>query len=474
MSNDLQSELRFGNKSAEVIVRTDERYGSDGLFQGPRGWSFWNGLEDARPIQNPNFWPDFQSTYFLFQMELPAGSVLTQRFEFPRVRYMQYALYKGEEGTFVSTGEYASGAQLEPDEGSTNPYRVGADPQVEKRDCTIRIVAEDPPADPASRPRNTLYAGRDEGVFLGVVRLYLSSRGWDGTGWGPANGPSAAPPFRYDCTLEDGTRLTPDEIADRFARPFSGAVDPLMTPEQWVALVNAEDNDPALASASAPARVDSQWEKYWNFKYSVVGAFKTPEDRAEIPYATAIDGGGDPTTQYFILHLSREFGPVYVMRGTMPTFPDTFAGGLATVPETQMKYMSIATGEAAPSGQLFDGICDMQIPLDPERNYTIVVSRPEDRPANATTENGIAWLEWPARGEGIEHPANRKNFAMMMMRIMATNPTWKERPDNITVAGTEEEVMGPYFPRGEYLDKAGFEALGSAAAIHPEGGPYTR
>jgi hypothetical protein len=41
----------------------------------------------------------------------------------------------------------------------------------------------------------------------------------------------------------------------------------------------------------------------------------------------------------------------------------------------------------------------MQMPLDKDGNYTIVYSRKEDRPANATAENGVAWIEWSPRGE---------------------------------------------------------------------------
>jgi hypothetical protein len=33
---------RFGDKSLENFIRTDQRYGHDGLFQGPRGWGYWN------------------------------------------------------------------------------------------------------------------------------------------------------------------------------------------------------------------------------------------------------------------------------------------------------------------------------------------------------------------------------------------------------------------------------------------------
>jgi hypothetical protein len=93
-------------------------------------------------------------------------------------------------------------------------------------------------------------------------------------------------------------------------------------------------------------------------------------------------------------------------------------------------------------------------------NDTIVVSRPDDRPRNATEEHGIAWLNWGTRGEGLEDPRNRVDFGMLIMRIMACNPSWADSPAKIEQPSTEEAIMGPYFPRGEYTDKASFEANG--------------
>ncbi len=49
---------------------------------------------------------------------------------------------------------------------------------------------------------------------------------------------------------------------------------------------------------------------------------------------------------------------------------------------------------------------------------------------------------------------------MLMLRIMANNPGWAESPDHVTKPGMEEAVMGPYLPKGEYTDKATFEASG--------------
>ena len=49
---------RYGDLSLGAVVRTDERYGHDGLIQGPRGWDYWNLLEKPKDYQNPNLWPD--------------------------------------------------------------------------------------------------------------------------------------------------------------------------------------------------------------------------------------------------------------------------------------------------------------------------------------------------------------------------------------------------------------------------------
>lgn len=148
----------------------------------------------------------------------------------------------------------------------------------------------------------------------------------------------------------------------------------------------------------------------------------------------------------------------------MPTFPDTYAGkdgrGAATTQEAQTQYWSLVSCESVVTGQVVDGLTDFQVPLDKDRNYTIVVSRPEDRPRNVTKENGMAWVKWSPRGEGIDGPENRADFGMLVLRIMGNSPNWKERPDNITKPGTEEAVMGPYFPRGYYTTKAEFESKG--------------
>jgi hypothetical protein len=117
--------------------------------------------------------------------------------------------------------------------------------------------------------------------------------------------------------------------------------------------------------------------------------------------------------------------------------------------------------EAPPSGMGTDALSDMQVPLDADRGYTIVICRPEDRPANATDENGVAWMDWGTKGEGLDDKHNRTDFGLVLFRFMYNNPSWPHDPDKISEPGTEAEIMGPYFPRLSYTDKADFEAGGA-------------
>jgi hypothetical protein len=450
---------RYGDLSLGAVIRTDERYNKDGLFQGPRGWAYWNYLENPKAYQNPNLWPDKRPTYFFGQLAMPAGSSLTIRGRFPYARYFKFSLYQYERNTFVAVaGGSLAGYDIEPDSGSSNPYRVGADRLVKNRNFTLHVLAEAVPGNAADRAKNTIYVGREGKELMAGFRIYLTDEGYDGAGWGPADVPSLdGPGINYEGKLADGTRLSAEEVVKRFSRPMGSAPPPL-TVDEWYALVNAKDNDPTLTPDTAPARREPRWEMFRGMRYSVQGAFKTPEERAKMPLQKEMEGGGDPTTAYMVAYLSRKFGPLYVFRARMPTFPNTYAG-TRIMPDGQVKYWSVVSVASAPSGELWDGLFDMQLPLDEKGYYTIVVSRPEDRPKNATKENHVAWMDW-GPGEGLAGPRNRKDWGMLIMRYMVCRPDWKNSPENATKPGSDAEVMGEYYPRGYYTTKERFEADG--------------
>lgn len=447
--------FRPGGKTREIVLETDEKFGNDGLWLGPRGRDYGELLPNPKPYQYANLYPDPNSTYFFCQLDMPEGSEFTIRGQYPHCRYFQVALYLAdpEMGGFTATGEKFVDHFIEPDPGSVNPFVPGADRTVENRDYTLRILREDIPEDDADREPNTLYASR-EGEFQAVYRVYQPDQGYLGD--------AGAGLPTYTATLADGTEMSSEEVREQFNRPMLAGIAPGMPVEQWRALLNSPDNDPELEPETTPARNPPLLNRYFNNAFNIVGVFKSEEARRQMDVDVATGFGGDPETLFLMGYLSRGFGPVLVIRGKMPMYPDNYFGddgnGLDVMSDWETRYMSLVVSEAPPSGRGTDGISDFQIPLDDDRNYTVVVSREEDRPANATDEHGVAWVDWGHRGEGIDDELNREDFALILFRFMHNNPDWAHDPDKILEPGTEEKIMGPYFPKLSYTDKETFEA----------------
>lgn len=306
------------------------------------------------------------------------------------------------------------------------------------------------------REPNTLYAGA-EGQIQMCLRFYLPDLGRDATG-------DVGLPD-YEGVAAEGVPMSAADVRQHWNQPMSEGIASGMTLEQWLALRDAPDNDPALDSASIPARNPPVMERFLNNDYNFIGVFKSPAQRARISHRMETGFGGSSNITYMFCWISRTFGPVLVLRGKMPKYPATIAlgsdQGLEAMTDWEARYWSIVIGEAPPSGLSNDGLSDFQVPLDQDGNYTIVVSRGEDRPANATEQNGVAWMEWSDRGEGLDDPSNRPDFGMLIIRFQHTNPDWEYSPAQVLEPGTEEQLMGPYYPQGEYMDKATFEAKGA-------------
>ena len=74
-------------------------------------------------------------------------------------------------------------------------------------------------------------------------------------------------------------------------------------------------------------------------------------------------------------------------------------------PRPRPSTVSVVSCEAAPSGQIVDGLTDMQIPLDADGDYTIVYSRTEDRPANATQRTASPGSSGARAAKGLDDAA---------------------------------------------------------------------
>ena len=430
-----------------LAVETNAKYGHDCFWAPPKGMDYAN-LPGALPIQKPNLYPDIGSTYFVAQYALPAGASLTFHGTYGHERYMSWTMF-GRPGTLgqIVSADHLRDFQIRPDSGSTNPFVVGNRRDARKRRYTLHVVSG---PIPEQRAPNTIYTqATDPATRLGMsIRNYLPDRGRDGTG--DAGLPKLA------LNLADGTKLQ-GAAACAQLDPIENVSTSTFPVGLWKSLV-ASAPDPVNAPAADPPR----WERFWNATYSVAGTFiADPAERAAT-YPPEDVGGfqSNPDTRYLTAPISRRFGPITTVEGKMPRFPVTLPDNARWRPAGyQLRYWSLCTGSSPVTGLGYDCVYDQQVPLRKHRRYTIAIGRPADRPANARVACGYRWINF-GKGESYPDPASRDWVDTLYMRFMAAEESWRRAPQQVTEPGTEQQVMGPYFPTSHYMSKSGFRRLG--------------
>ena len=97
--------------------------------------------------------------------------------EFPHMRHWSFVTYT-EEGV---PRDGINDIEIEPDAGSSNPFRAGVRRDVEPRRYTITIVNGTPPN--PRRAGNTVYTLAEPGAAIGMhMRNYVPDRSIDWTG----------------------------------------------------------------------------------------------------------------------------------------------------------------------------------------------------------------------------------------------------------------------------------------------------
>jgi hypothetical protein len=359
---------------------------------------------------------------------------------------MSYTMFKPVGGNQIGPGDNLRDEEIVPDPGSTNPFVHPHRRDVKRRSYTVHVVSGPVPEQPAA---NTLYTGQtDPAARLGMsMRNYLPDKGRDGTG-------GAGLP-ELTLNLADGTQLTGD-AACAALQPTEDRSTSTFPQEAWKSFV-ASSADPVNAPAVNPPK----WERFWNALYSVAGIFIDDPALRAATYPPTDSGGfqSNPDTRYLTAQISLNFGKVLTVSGKLPRFPRTLPRSKRWPSDYQVRYWSLCTGSSPVTGLGYNCVYDQQVPLGKHRRYTLVISRAADRPRNATAKCGYRWLSF-GQGENYPDPAARDYIDVLYMRFMAAEPGWAEAPQRVTVPGTEQQVMGSYFPRSKYWSTAGFEKLG--------------
>jgi hypothetical protein len=166
-------------------------------------------------------------------------------------------------------------------------------------------------------------------------------------------------------------------------------------------------------------------------------------------------------------------GMVAVLTGKLPTFPST-KNGESIMNAAQVRYWSIIGIDQDPFSPLpattAHAITDDEVSIDANRNYVIAYSRMVDKPNNASTANGVSWVDWGTQSDlGVlmrwvcVAPDWYFPLAPHENNIDYKHSSWSSPSYDSTLLGVNwrNGFMKCYLPRVHYMTKAEFEALGS-------------
>lgn len=410
----------------------------------PTAGCFWTGPFTADNEKTNTAYPGTEITYWGAKFRTPAGAVLKLRGQFPHARYSSLNAYESSGGT--PTGSVAD-RQIKPDRGSVNTSIPGRDRQAKKRSWTVRVLGTPAPPKPA---RNTLYAAPSSEAYQDIIyRVYVSDKGRNRAG-----GVRIPTP---ELTLADGTVLTGKALCAALNSNHDYKANNV--PEGvYNVLVNWAGKDPA----TNPATADFSFVKFFNLPLSLA-RYKTEAEFDAAWQANPNEVGtlyANNDARYMTGAFSTRFGKVLVLKGSMPTTPKTYAGQ-RRARAAQLVEWDMCTLESVATTRTHRCLFDEQVPLKGKlRRYTIVISKAEDRPKNATRKCGVAFLPADPDGDGM----GRKDAGLLLTRNVIPAAGFKHSIQKVTTPYNAAQIMGRYYPRGSYTSKADFQKLGCPKA----------
>ncbi len=380
--------------------------------------------------------PDSGTAYWTARYTTPPGATLRLKGRFAHARYQSLASYgSATKGAVDSLNDIST----RPDRGSKNPYRRGADRDVKRRSYKVTVSTDPPPADPAQRVPNTLYAGAGRPDQELIYRLYVPDRGRNVTG-----GVGLPVPV---LTLADGTVLRGQGLCSTVGSAGNLLESSQLPLDRYLSLRDQPGKPPTFPASNPP-----RFGAFYSTAYTISCVYQGICD------SHPTRGGGQYSNldnQYVGSYLNREFGPVLVLTGKMPKTPRTHRGE-SRMEKGQLRYWSMCQNESLYTTAGAGCLYDEQVPLTKRRRYTIVTSRSSDRPKNARKRCGVGFIPWPANGDGAGH----SDDALLLVRNMLPSPGFHRAVQDTRVPGDERAVMGPYLPTGTYMTKRQFEARG--------------
>lgn len=343
----------------------------------------------------------------------PGGKAVF-RGQYPKTRYFAYHPNDMDLNNLKTLRD----EDLEPDEGSVNPFRQAVSP-VSRNFYTATLVFGPTPAKPEP---NTSYVGvRKDGVtdnkfLINLLRLYHVDAG-NGSGSGEVPLPSLS---IYDA---DGELVTHFDECEMF-----GPGKRLMKTEQVYPSLPVIDHRP-----TNPA--------HW----STSSNFQAPSDTL-----------ANADVQYLSTTYTERFGELFVTRAKFLTAPDTRNNESPSTAGKQVRLYNLCTYNFW-NGGATQCMLENELQRDEKDFYTLIVSRERDKPANLE-QTHASWMDWGPYLDG-----------QLTYRFV-----YRENPYVVAVAAAAEgkqisDDMQPYVPVSVPCDRSTYEVGGWQACFEKQG-----
>lgn len=376
--------------------------------------------------------PDTSATYWMAHLPFVPGAHLVIHGRYPAARYFSFHVYDEAQRPVDSIADY----EIAPDKGSTNPFvshsGIGGK--------YTAYVAFSPP--PARRAPNTIYAGAEQGGapnpagFL-IYRLYIPTD--------PDRPTGSVPLPRLTLVAPGG--------ATRIALGRCDSVPP-QAPGQAVNRAIRHANYQKVGPQVFPVPAAQNPPRFERFFGTDQAVWDSAPENPITPRRPFFRGGflSNQQVAYLYTRTSRQFGDVLVIRAKAPSFPDTRAGTPVTATR-QVRYWSVCQNEGA-TQRVVACSPDYRTPVV-HHHFTIVISDPRDRPANATRDRGVAWLPW----------GGTYYDGVVIYRYMLPAAGFRHAIQRIGPNDSARSVMRNYMPSAGYCSTRRFEQRGWRGCI---------
>lgn len=414
----------------------DNNSNSKSIAVTPTSDCFWQIALSPGWVEEENRgWTDLNTSYRLAVYILPEeASCLTVENRFPHARYTSFSSYYALGGTIDNLLD----KDISPDTGSINPFVAGNPRDDPSRNYTLTLKTDDQ----AHCPSYSNIVATTDSIAMLTYRVYRPDEGED------AMGGAGLP--RVTLHMADGSVLQGEEACDALNFPLQSGDSKV----EWY----TESEYADLRSSKDPSANPPKFRATYNFEFHKQCDFagdcsSVPEVALKYPF---------PDPHYLYGFISRDHGEVLVLRGRLPITPKTFENTDGFAEDGEVRYWSLCNYEYY--SQRADGcLFDEQLVVNEDGYYTIVVSREDDLPSNATLECGVSHLSWSAAGDGygiVEGRENNPDDGFLLFRNIVPAPEFAHAPPAPSTLDEEEESMGEYLTKGRYFSKAEFEGLG--------------